>query len=143
MNTKVMEPGFGSTMADTENLASDSSPVDRSDVQTPAESLAEKKAPVSVMERFGRDRRRRRRFEMKSNVRVLQWNKAYADPDIASLEDANAGGILFTTEQDYPVGAELLVKFPYPGSNSPQQKGRVVRVKTLPDGRRRVAVTLK
>ena len=143
MNTKVREPLFSSTMDDTENLASDSGPVDRSERETSAEPLADDEAPVPVMQRIGRDRRRRRRFEMKASVRVLQWNKSYAEPDIASLEDANAGGILFTTEQDYPLGAELLVKFPYPGYNSPQQKGHVVRVKMLPDGRRRVAVTLK
>ena len=143
MNTKLREPLFEGTMYDSENLGSDTAPVDTSAIETPAKPLAESEVLDSVMERFGRDRRRRRRFEMKANVRVLQWNRAYAEPDIASLEDANAGGILFTTDQDYPLGAPLLVKFPYPGYNAPQQKGRVVRVKTLPDGRRRVAVTLK
>ena len=143
MNTKLREPLFDSAVDDTESLASDSAPVDRSAMETPAKPLAKNEVPDSILQRFGRDRRRRRRFDMKASVRVLQWDKAYADPDIASLEDANAGGILFTTEQDYPVGAPLLVKFPYPGYNAPQQKGHVVRVKTLPDGRRRVAVTLK
>ena len=143
MNTKVSEPLLDSPMHDTENLASDSAPVEASAMETPAKPLAKGEVPDSVLQQFGRDRRRRRRFDMQTNVRVLQWDKAYADPDIASLEDATAGGILFTTDQDYPVGTPLLVKFPYPGHNSLQQKGHVVRVKMLPDGRRRVAVTLK
>lgn len=150
MNNKVSVPLIGQTLAVVEKFADDSSWLGVSVPETSGEPFVDNDEEVpgpniqperKQANRY--NRRRRRRFEIKSNVRVLQWKQAYPQPDIASLVDANADGILFITDQDYPQGAELLVKFPYPGNGSPQQVGHVVRVKILSDGRRCVAVALK
>ena len=148
MNNKLSEPLFGHTLAIVGDFAGVYKPIGVSVMETRGEPPVDDRAsgpdsqPVAN-HTDGPNQRRRRRFEIKSNVRVLRRDRAYDGPEIAPLVDASTDGILFTTDQEYPPGAELLVKFPYPGNSSPQQVGRVVRVETLPDGRRCVAVVLR
>ena len=89
------------------------------------------------------DLRRRRRSRISSSAEIVQWNCVQIKPEIAKLVDASSDGILFTTDREYRVGTELLVRYPFPSSSSPKQKGTVVRVEELPDGRRQVAVRLE
>jgi len=84
--------------------------------------------------------RRRLRTRIQTPAEVIRVDDREAGADITTITDASSSGILFTTNQAYSVGTRLLVKYPYPNSNFPRQRGKVVRVEKLPDGRRRVAV---
>jgi hypothetical protein len=101
----------------------------------------EKKPPQSVKGPT-RDLRRRRRSRISSNAEIVQWNCVQVNPDIATIVDASSGGLLFMTDREYKVGAELLVRFPFPSASAPKQKGKVVRVEDMAGGQRRVAVRL-
>jgi hypothetical protein len=100
-----------------------------------------KKPPQSVAGPT-RDLRHRRRSRISSNAEIVQWNSVQVNPDVAGIVDASSGGLLFMTDREYKVGAELIVRFPFPSASAPKQKGTVVRVENMPGGQRRVAVRL-
>jgi len=99
--------------------------------------------PARLDDRSKRDLRRRRRSRISSNAQIVQWSRVQVNPDVAAIVDASTAGILFVTSREYQPGEELLVRFPFPSSSSPKQKGRVVRVEELPQGQWRVAVRLE
>lgn len=81
-----------------------------------------------------------RRHPIHSNAEIVDWHCVQVKPDVAPVMDASSDGILFSTEREYRVGMELLVRFPFPCTSSPKQRGTVVRVAEQPDGSHRVAV---
>ena len=88
----------------------------------------------ALVRRVGRSPSRLRRRDDTVHHRQTMMNGAV---------DHSSDGILFTTDREYRVGTELLVRYPFPSSSSPKQKGTVLRVEELPDGRRQVAVRLE
>ena len=86
------------------------------------------------------DLRHSRRRQIRSNAEIVDWHCVQVKPDVTTVVDASPDGILFQSERKYRVGMELLVRFPFPCSSSPKQKGRVVRIDEQPDGSSRVAV---
>ncbi len=99
------------------------------------------KKPVTTVAP-GVNRRRHRRIKMKANARVRRKKWAVGGPDIRAVVNASKEGIFFATDQEYRVGTEVLVAFPYVGYNDIEQEGYVVRVEEQPEGRRSVAVAL-
>jgi hypothetical protein len=104
-----------------------------------SEGEAKQKVPSTV----ARELRRRKRSKISSRAQIVQWNRVQVNPEIVQILDASSAGILFATEGEYRTGEELLVRFPFPSATAPKQKGTVVRVEELPDGRRRVAARLE
>ena len=103
--------------------------------------VAQPKKPVPAVAP-GVNRRRHRRIKMKANARVRRKKWAVGGPDIRAVVNASKEGIFFATDQEYRVGTEVLVAFPYVGYNDIEQEGYVVRVEEQPEGRRSVAVAL-
>lgn len=90
----------------------------------------------------GGDLRRYRRVAVKGSARVTNRQCATNGPDLAPVKNASKAGLYITTVRQYRVGDELLVAFPYTGSNDIDQSGVVVRVDERDEGRRCVAVAL-
>lgn len=93
------------------------------------------------------ERRRRRRALISAPVRVRGVDLTDGGPDeVSTTIDVSRLGILFeTSNTTYFHGMDVAVIFPYvktPGAMQTEQKGLVVRVHELPDGRRTVAVAL-
>lgn len=86
------------------------------------------------------DLRHSRRRTIRSSAEIVDWHSVQVKPDITAVVDASLDGILFQSDHKYRMGMELLVRFPYPCSSSPKQRGRVVRIDEQPDGSSRVAV---
>lgn len=90
----------------------------------------------------GAEARRHKRVAMKASVRVTKKKWATGGPDIAAVVNASKDGVLFMSDRQYRVGMDVLVAFPYTGSNDVDQDAVVVRVDERSDGRRGVAVAI-
>jgi CheY-like chemotaxis protein len=93
------------------------------------------------------ERRRRRRALISAPIRVRGVDLTNGGPDeVSTTIDVSRLGILFETSNPaYFHGMDVAVTFPYvktPGAMQTEQKGLVVRVRELSDGRRTVAVAL-
>jgi CheY-like chemotaxis protein len=93
------------------------------------------------------ERRQRRRALISAPVRVRGLHVTGEGPDeVSTTVDVSRSGLLFITPSDsYYRGQEVAVTFPF--SRTPEvvhaeQRGRVARVHTLPDGRREVAIAI-
>ena len=62
--------------------------------------------------------------------------------EIAEVDNASKEGVYFLTTQQYRVGTEVVVSFPYPEAADVWQGGYVVRVSERGEGRRGVAIAL-
>ena len=90
----------------------------------------------------GREHRRHRRLAMKANLRVRKKGWTAGGPEITAVGNASIEGVFFVTDQNYSVGTEVLLSFPYSRPGDIEQEGCVVRVDERADGRRGVAIAL-
>lgn len=93
------------------------------------------------------DRRRRRRALISAPVRVRGVDVTDDGPDeVSTTVDVSRNGLLFITQSGaYYRGLEVAVTFPYsrtPDAVHAEQRGRVARVHSLPDGRHEVAIAI-
>ena len=90
----------------------------------------------------GINRRRQRRIKIETRARVRRKKWEVGEPDIAAVTNASRGGLFFVSDREYRVGMELVVAYPYTGFDDVEQDGYVVRVESLGEGKRGVALAL-
>ncbi len=100
------------------------------------------KAAAPEPEPSGFNRRRHHRVAMKASVRVRKKKWATGGPDIAAIVDVSKEGLYFITSQDYRLGTEVWVAFPYTGANDVEQDGYIVRVEKRAEGKRGIAIAM-
>ncbi len=96
---------------------------------------------VGAEEQEGPEKRRHERVRTKAHARVRKESES-EDLEIAEVDNASKEGVYFLTTQQYRVGTEVVVSFPYPEAADVWQGGYVVRVSERGEGRRGVAIAL-
>jgi 5-formaminoimidazole-4-carboxamide-1-beta-D-ribofuranosyl 5'-monophosphate synthetase len=103
---------------------------------------------IEVHSTFENDRRNERRILERSKISLPVHIRSIDPSEHAILEaattlDVNRHGLCFSTSRDhYQVGMSLCLTFPYSSPVTVRREfvGNVVRVDSLPNGRRSVAV---
>ena len=93
------------------------------------------------------DRRRRRRAQISSPIRIRGLEVTAAGPDeVLTTVNASRNGVLVvTSSEQYHRGMDLAVTFPYnsaPNSMHTEQSGRIARITEHGDGTRSLAIAI-
>jgi len=110
----------------------------------PANSLPK---PAGGVTSLASERRAKRRAMISAPVRVrsLELMTNFLDDVTTTTNVSRLGVLLISKSQVYFRGMDVMVTCPLskaPNANQPEQYGRVVRVRDLPDGRKSVAIAL-
>src|SRR5579871_2542481 len=93
------------------------------------------------------DRRRRRRAQISSPIRVRGLEVTAGGPDeVLTTVNASRNGVLvISSNRDYHRGMDLAVTFPYNSANNSmqnEQAGRIARITERGDGTRSIAIAI-
>ncbi len=117
-------------------------PVSLSELRQKLQEAVGDRGEVVPGARTDQDKRRHHRVAIKAAARVRNKRWAGAGPEVIAVGNACKDGIYFVSNRQYRIGTELLVSFPYTGSDDIEQQGCVVRVDGRRGGQWGVAVAL-
>ncbi len=116
-------------------------PVVAADLVRKLKQLLGSQAPAPAPAPGPKEKRKGRRVAMKGRAWVRR-SQILDEPEVVGVANASREGFYFLTSREYQVGNEVLVVFPYTGTDDIKQAGYVARVEKREEGRRGVAIAL-
>jgi hypothetical protein len=92
---------------------------------------------------LSRERRNATRCQLRMPIRVRSTDSASTPTEITRTASVSRTGLSFVTPNDYNIGTDLLIVYPYWGADdqfSEEYTARVVRKESQPEGGRHVAI---